>query len=230
MKKVFLIFTCEHASNSVPEKYQKHFIGKKSILASHRGFDWGTEHLGKILGKTFNAPVIFGTFSRLLIDLNRSEGHKTALSEMTMHLGKTEHEIIKETYHRPHWRKVRSLIEEQIKKGNSVIHIGIHSFTPSLHGVVRTTDLGLCYDSRRKSELKLALEWQKSLRSHSDLRIRRNYPYSGQYDGLTSSFRKDFSDKLYRGFEIEINQALVIKERDLKMIESLIVKSLKDIL
>ncbi len=230
MKNVFLIFTCEHASNDIPEEYKKHFKGKKAILESHRGYDWGTEHLGKVLSKTFKAPVVFGKFSRLLIDLNRSEGHKTALSEMTRDLLATEHEIIKETYHRPHWKKVKSIIDEQIKKGKTVVHIGIHSFTPSLNGVVRTTDLGLCYDSRRKTEMKLALEWQESLRTHGKLRVRRNYPYSGQYDGLTSSFRKVYSEKKYRGFEIEINQALVQKSSDLKMIENLIVQSLKDIL
>lgn len=230
MKNLFLIFTCEHASNDIPPKYKKHFIGKKSILASHRGFDWGTEHLGKALSETFKAPVVFGEFSRLLIDLNRSEGHKTALSEMTRHLGDAEHEIIKETYHRPHWKKVRTLIDQQIKKGKTVVHIGIHSFTPSLNGVVRTTDLGLCYDSRRKAELQLALKWQKSLRLHSELRVRRNYPYSGKYDGLTSSFRKIYNEKKYKGFEIEVNQALVQKASDLKMIEKLIIQGLKDIL
>lgn len=227
---MFVIFTCEHASNDIPKEYKKHFVGKKEILAGHRGYDWGTEHLGKALGKTFKAPVVFGTFSRLLIDLNRSEGHKTALSEMTKDLHPDTHEIIKETYHRPHWRKIHNIIEEQIKKGKTVVHIGIHSFTPALNGVVRTTDIGLCYDSRRKTELKLALEWQAALRTHGELRIRRNYPYSGLYDGLTSSFRKLYSEKKYRGFEIEINQALVQKSSDLAMIEKLVIQSLKDIL
>lgn len=230
MKNIFLIFTCEHASNDIPEKYKKHFVGKKDILASHRGFDWGTKHLGQSLGKTFRAPVFYGKFSRLLIDLNRSENHKTALSEMTKGLSDIEHHEIRANYHRPHWDQVKTLINEQIKKGKTVVHIGIHSFTPVFHGVVRTTDLGLCYDSRRKEEMKLALSWQGSLRSHSELRVRRNYPYSGKYDGLTSSFRKLYGEKKYLGFEIEVNQALVQKNSDLVMIEKLIIQSLKDIL
>lgn len=230
MKKVFVIFTCEHASNDVPKEYKKLFSGKKEILDSHRGYDWGTAHLGKALAKSFKSPVVFGQYTRLLIDLNRSEGHKTALSEMTRDLHPDVHELIKETYHRPHWANVQKIIAKQIQKGHQVVHIGIHSFTPKLNGVVRTTDIGLCYDSRRKSELKMALEWQCSLKNHSDLRVRRNYPYSGLYDGLTSSFRKLYSEKKYRGFEIEINQALVDNLTSLSMIERLVIKSLQDIL
>jgi hypothetical protein len=78
--------------------------------------------------------------------------------------------------------------------------------------------------------MKLALLWQASLRAHSELRVRRNYPYSGKYDGLTSSFRKLYGEKKYLGFEIEVNQALVQKNSDLVMIEKLIIQSLKDIL
>ncbi|MBC7711948.1 MAG: N-formylglutamate amidohydrolase [Rhizobacter sp.] len=230
MKNVFLIFTCEHASNSIPAKYKKYFTGKKSILASHRGFDWGTEYLGKSLGKNFKAPVIYGNFSRLLIDLNRHETHKTALSDMTKNLSPDEQETVRRIYHRPHWNEVKKIIADQIKKGKTVLHIGVHSFTPVLYGDVRTCDLGVLYDSRRTAEAEFARVWQKSLRVNSELRVRRNYPYLGKYDGLTSEFRRMYSEKQYKGFEIEVNQSLAKKSTDLKMIEKILIKSLQDIL
>ena len=230
MKNVFLIFTCEHASNKIPAEYKKIFKKKESILASHRGFDWGTAHLGKSLGASFRAPVIFGKFTRLLIDLNRSEMHKAALSEITRNLLPNEHELIINTYHRPHWDQVRKIIDEQIKKGKIVFHIGIHSFTPVFNGQIRMCDFGVLYDSQRKLESAFAISWQKALQVQSKLRIRRNYPYLGKCDGLTSEFRKIYSEKNYRGFEIEVNQALVVKKNDLKMVEQILIKSLQSVL
>ena len=40
-----------------------------------------------------------------------------------------------------------------------------------------------------------------------DLRVRRNYPYVGYADGLTTYLRTRFAAKLYAGLEIEINQS-----------------------
>ena len=39
--------------------------------------------------------------------------------------------------------------------------------------------------------------------------MRRNYPYRGSSDGLTTTLRGLFADPDYLGIEIEVNQALV---------------------
>jgi hypothetical protein len=41
------------------------------------------------------------------------------------------------------------------------------------------------------------------------LRIRRNYPYRGWTDGLTTALRGRFPATRYAGIEIEVNQALL---------------------
>jgi hypothetical protein len=41
------------------------------------------------------------------------------------------------------------------------------------------------------------------------LRVRRNYPYRGQADGLPTWLRRKFPDRAYVGLEFELNQALV---------------------
>jgi predicted N-formylglutamate amidohydrolase len=230
MRNVFLLFTCEHSKCGIPGKYQGHFEKKRALLKTHRGYDWGTFLLGRSLSRAFGAPVVMGKFSRLLIDLNRSESNRNAFSEITKLLSKEEQEEIKMRYHRPHWNEVQKIIEAEIGKGKTVIHIGVHSFTPKLYGEVRNTDLGLLYDSRIKKEKEMGIAWQKSLQSHSDFRIRRNYPYDGKGDGLTSEIRKKYSSKDYRGFEIEVNQSLVTKASDLKKIEKLLIVSLRELL
>jgi predicted N-formylglutamate amidohydrolase len=228
LQKTFILFTCEHASNAIPSKYKQLFTRKESILSSHRSFDHGTKYLGKAFGESFKAPVIYGKFSRLLIDLNRSPSHKTAFSEMTKSLSIDQQIEVKAKYHRPHWEKIEKIIDEKIAKGVTVLHIGVHSFTPVLYNEVRNVDVGILYDSRRKKEVSFAIGWQKSLRNNSDLRIRRNYPYLGMYDGLTTELRERYSEKKYLGIEIEVNHAVLKNPKQIKMIGKLLIKSLKE--
>ena len=226
MRKIFILFTCEHASNAIPIQFKNLFIRKQSLLASHRGFDMGTEYLGSALGKRFKAPVVYGSFSRLLIDLNRSAHHKNAFSEVTKVLSPEAQKKVIANFHRPHCEKIQAIINEQISKGFIVLHIGMHSFTPVLNQVVRDADIGILYDSRCKLESQFAKNWQKTLRANSLLRIRRNYPYLGKFDGLTTNLRKMYFEKKYIGLEIEINQ-LLMKASSIKMIEKLLVESLE---
>ena len=43
-----------------------------------------------------------------------------------------------------------------------------------------------------------------------NLRVRRNYPYAGWTDGLTTYLRTRFPPQRYVGIEIEINQRFVL--------------------
>ena len=42
------------------------------------------------------------------------------------------------------------------------------------------------------------------------LRVRRNYPYRGDADGLTTTLRRRFPWQRYLGIEIEVNQKHVL--------------------
>ena len=42
-----------------------------------------------------------------------------------------------------------------------------------------------------------------------ELRVRRNYPYAGKGDGLTSHLRVRFTPGDYVGIELEVNQGIV---------------------
>lgn len=227
MLPIFIFFTCEHARNDIPTKYKSLFKSKEKVLLTHRGFDHGSKEIGKAFGDFFNSPVIYGKFSRLLIDLNRSQTHKTLFSEMTNPLPKSEKIELIELYHRPHWEEIEKLISDKINKGYIVIHIGVHSFTPALFNEVRNAEIGLLYNSTRKKEVKMAINWQKIIRQNSQLRVRRNYPYNGKSDGLTSKMRKKFSSQDYLGFEIEINHAILKNKNDIKRISQLLSETLK---
>jgi hypothetical protein len=56
----------------------------------------------------------------------------------------------------------------------------------------------------------LCARWQASLAAIAPaLRVRRNYPYAGKADGLTSHLRRRFAPGAYVGIELEVNQRIV---------------------
>jgi predicted N-formylglutamate amidohydrolase len=202
-----LLVTCEHGGNRIPPEYRHLFAGYASVLASHRGHDPGALTLARELARSLHAPLVASTVSRLLVELNRSPGHPRQWSERTRDLTPLEKERLAERYYDPYRREVQARIEHAIGDGHRVLHVSCHSFTPVLEGVRRRTDIGLLYDPRRTPERALCVRWQHLLRSRiAPLRVRRNYPYRGYDDGLTTFLRRVFPQAAYAGVEIEVNQ------------------------
>lgn len=218
MKQKFpaLVITCEHASNAVPR-----FLMNipKEALESHRGYDIGAYGVYRRLVRRLHPDFyIAGKFSRLVIDLNRSENHPDILSEYSRELkGFTRDRIFK--IWKRHHDAVESFIAKAVANAEAqgeglgapcVIHLGIHSFTPVLNNVVRNADIGILYDPARAWETQVATSIIKEIQARAPgLKIRRNYPYLGKSDGLTTSLRKKFGSA-YVGIEIEINQKLFL--------------------
>ena len=148
--------------------------------------------------------------TRLLIDLNRSVGHPRLFSEFSRTLGQAEREALLDRYYFPYRLGIESWIEGQVRRGHQVVHIGIHSFASELGGLARHADLGLLYDPSRTSERAFCQTWQAALGQVDPLlRVRRNYPYLGKADGLTTHLRALFGPRRYAGIELEANQALL---------------------
>jgi predicted N-formylglutamate amidohydrolase len=196
----------------VPREYAGLFAGLDALLDSHRGWDPGSLQWGRQLARAFTAPLHAATTTRLLIDLNRSIGHRQLFSEITRVLPSAERERIVANHYRPHRDRVEGDIARRIAGAQAVIHIASHSFTPVLSGVVRRADVAWLYDPRRDREAALAQRWMAQLaRLRPDLRLRRNYPYQGRGDGLTALLRKRFSGESYLGIELEVNQRFVVQ-------------------
>lgn len=217
MKQNMLILTCEHGGNKIPKVFAERFKKARRVLESHRGWDIGVLKIAKQLQKALNAPLFYSETSRLLVDLNRSEHHRRVFSEYMQGFSKEEREEIFCRYHRPYRDLVTKAIQTQLRRHRSVLHLSLHSFTPALNGEVRSCEIGLLFDPSRKGEREFCDEMKRRLRIVlPDLRVRFNYPYRGVSDGFQRSLRKSFSQHLYGGIELEINQALlsqVIKRR-----------------
>ncbi len=231
-RRNFLVITCEHGGREVPQEYAALFSGREALLASHRGWDAGAFELARELAAAFGAPLYAATTTRLLVDLNRSIGHRQLFSEVTRPLSPAHRVEIVERYYRPHRQAVEGEIARQIAAGRRVIHVASHSFTPMLDGVQRQADVAWLYAPRRPGEAAFAQAWMLALAKLApDLRLRRNYPYQGRADGLTASLRKLYPDAAYVGIELEINQRFVEQSGAAwKGLRAMLVDSLKETL
>ncbi|MDQ3194860.1 MAG: N-formylglutamate amidohydrolase [Burkholderiales bacterium] len=203
----YLVITCEHGGNRIPARYCDLFRGYAALLTTHRGYDAGALTMARELAREFAAPLVAATVSRLLIDLNRSIGHRHLYSGATRNLAKKVRAEIVRDHYRPYRNEVEGLVQRAVCGGKNVIHVSSHSFTPELDGEVRDADIGLLFDPKRAGEALLAGRWQAALKAAAPkLKVRRNYPYAGKADGLTCTFRRSFSPAKYVGIELEINQ------------------------
>ena len=203
------MITCEHAGNDVPTEYGHVFTGSEQVLSSHRAWDPGALEFAQRVAGILAVPVFSCTITRLLIDTNRSPGHRALFSEFSSVLSNREKEWLIHTIYHPYRDPIERLISEKIRSGNIVLHLSIHSFTPVLHGKTRNADVGLLYDPGRRGEKDLSKFLQRELHRNTGLRIRRNYPYRGHSDGFVTTLRGTLGAKNYLGLEIELNQVLL---------------------
>lgn len=211
-ERFHLVFSCEHASPHVPARYAHLFSGKQKILASHRAFDFGAIELARAWQSISQVHLFEGAVSRLLIDLNRSLDHPAVYSEYSLQLSPAEQQHLLHKYYLPYRLRLESYVAEQIKKGFTVLHVSLHSFTPVLRGIRRQAHIGILYDPARALEKRLVGRWQSRLQTALPrMQIRRNYPYRGTDDGFTVALRKKFPESSYLGIELEIRQDLLKK-------------------
>jgi predicted N-formylglutamate amidohydrolase len=228
------LFTCEHASNRIPELYQAIFQGREVLLASHRGYDIGALELARRLAAEFGAPLIYSDISRLVVELNRSIGHPKLFSEVTARLSPEERQGLLDRCYRPHHRGVARVVSGLLAqgggngRGDQLLHVAAHSFTPALDGVPRNADVGLLYDPARPSERAFCAVWRDRLADVAPgLAVRRNSPYRGASDGLTRILRAHHPDPAYIGVELEANQRFYEHHEAWKHLGDVLAKSLR---
>lgn len=206
-RPVELVLSCEHASAAVPRRYRHVFTGHAEVLTSHEGFDIGAHSIARALGRRFDIPVVAAPVTRLLVDTNRSADNRTVFSRFTRALPTIERMDLLRNFHAPHRDAVEARCATAFAAQRRVLHLSVHSFTPTWAGEARRCDLGFLYDPAHRWEAAICRSWQAAMRSaDSSLLIRRNYPYRGTSDGLTRTLRRRFGAADYAGIEIEVNQ------------------------
>ena len=109
-RKNLLVVTCEHGGRDVPAGWTALFSGFEALLETHRGWDPGALALGQQMAARFGVPLHAATTTRLLVDLNRSIGHRQLFSEVTRALSPARRKDIVARHYRPYRDAVEAAI------------------------------------------------------------------------------------------------------------------------
>lgn len=230
MPRDVLVISCEHGGNRIPSPYRSLFTARAGLLATHRGYDRGALPLARRLARATDSALIAATVSRLLVDLNRSQGHTDLHHPVVRRLDPDARHDLLDRYYHPHRRHVEDTIRRLLANGRRVIHISVHTFTPRRRGVVRRADIGLLYDPHRRAEIEWCARWRETLTLVAPRwRIRMNYPYRGSDDGLTTTLRDIFDPRHYLGLELEVNQARLREPTAIRRVGGVIVRSVEQV-
>lgn len=211
-KGLGLVITCEHASPLVPRDLGDLGL-PRDVLRSHRSFDVGALPIARALARSLHAPLFAGRWSRLVADLNRSADHPHVVARRVDGRpvpGNLLSRAERQQRIDDHWRPYRDDATLAIASHSSwgfVLHLSVHTFVESLHGVERSNDIGLLHDPDRPREVAFC-EALKTPLMAAGLSVRRNFPYFGNTDGFTSWLRRVVPPRRYAGIELECNQRL----------------------
>jgi predicted N-formylglutamate amidohydrolase len=208
-----VVVSAEHAGNEIPARYRTLFDSDaaRRALVSHRGWDPGSAEIASLLARECDAPLVAQRVSRLLVECNRSLGHRALWSEFSRGLAGQERSGVLDRYWHAHRDAVRRLVD-RAPEGATVVHVGVHTFTPVWKERPRATDIGLLLDPRRRRERHIAGRWRRGLArafAAEGLRVHLNLPYRGWTDGLTTTLRGQLPEDRYVGIELEVSQRLV---------------------
>ncbi|MGI4954518.1 MAG: N-formylglutamate amidohydrolase [Janthinobacterium lividum] len=157
----FLIL-CDHAGRVVPQR-----LGDLGVPAAemdrHIAYDIGCEAVSLQMSEALDAVLIRQTYSRLVIDCNRTPGHPTSVPPVSDgtavpgNVGLPPEAIaarVREIFD-PYQDAVAAELDRRAAAGQPAIVIGMHSFTPVYGGVTRPWQAGILHD--RDPEFGLAL-------------------------------------------------------------------------
>jgi predicted N-formylglutamate amidohydrolase len=206
-----ILVLCEHASNHLPSRFGSLGLGPDA-LSSHIAWDPGALGVARLLSQALDAPLVYATVSRLVLDLNRDPAAPdsiVAVSENTVVPGNrglddTERaRRVADVYHPFHDATAR-LVEERRRAGLTRAVVSVHSFTPVYRGVERPWHVGLIF----ARDDRMARSVERGLRREPGLVVGMNEPYSPA-DRVFHTLERHAEQKGVAPLMIEIRNDLI---------------------
>ncbi len=231
MKQTVLVLSCEHAVDTIPDKYRDLFQKPLSSRLQKKAMDHGALNITKQISQILHCDFTQNSVSRLLIDCNRSLANKRCFSKYSNTLSEAEKQTLIDQYYTPFRQQTKALIDQHIEANRQVLHISIHTFSPILRGFRQNAGIGLLYDTKRHGEKEVARIWHGLLLQETpSYRIRYNYPFPGNSDSYTKTLRHTYAEKDYLGIEMEVNQALLKTSTAINEVTSALSHSLGELI
>ncbi|MDF7674887.1 N-formylglutamate amidohydrolase [Acetobacteraceae bacterium ESL0709] len=205
------LLVSDHAGLQVPQR-----LGRMGVSDAdwqrHIACDIGIREVGHFLHQLLGASLIEQVYSRLVIDCNRSPGHRTSIPSVSDHtvieanqsLSDRERREREETILHPY----HEAIEEELAGMNpdATVLVSLHSFTPVMNGFQRPWHVGLLHDHDSGSA-QIMIE----LMRREGLCVGDNEPYVlNSLNDYTVPFHA--ARRNLPALEIEIRQDLIAEE------------------
>jgi len=212
-----LVLLCDHASNYFPPPYD-HCLGvSEDDKSAHISWDPGALGVAKALSKLLDAPLIYTTVSRLVIDCNREEDREDltpSLSELTeisgnRNLTEDERTFRLNLVHRPFHTAIEKVLNQRAERGQPSAVVSIHTYTPVYKGQQRPWEIGLISENDRS----LADPVLADLNARGDLTVGDNEPYAPS-DGVYYTIRRHGENRSLPCLMIEIRNDEVTTEAE----------------
>ena len=179
-----IVLACDHSSNRVPGVLGDLGLAKEN-LEQHIAWDIGAGAVARQLSAKLDATAVLGTYSRLVVDLNRDLRDLTAFPAISdgvlipgnISLSVEERAERARVFFKPYHEVLRSVIQERSSPSEQPVLISIHSFTPRQFGVLRPWHVGILWDE----DPRLAVRLLAALRDEPDIIVGDNEPYSGRH-------------------------------------------------
>lgn len=220
------VFCCEHATN--------HFGPRpasgtdRALLDTHWAVDLGVAKLTELLVQDSDGIGIFATYSRLLLDPNRTLDSASLIVESiegkslicNKNLDASEREYRIECLHRGYHDGLNAALTERLARG-PVGLVSMHSFTPIWAGVPRDVEIGVLFD-RNDQMAEAMVEHLIS----DGFQCKANEPYSGRTGELMYAANRHgrFHEVPY--IEFEVRQDLITNHEDRVRISTALHKTL----
>ena len=224
--KSSLLIIVDHASNFIPPNYKNLGLPKK-LTESHIAYDLNILNLSKCINSHLKSEIIYGEYSRLVIDLNRGKNDPTLIPSISdkklitgnVGINSKEYNYRKNFFYNHYHSRIDKLINTKKIK----LIISMHSFNPYFKGKKRNTEIGILSNKdRRYSDLLI-----KQMKKLKKYKIGDNIPYKGDliYDTLYKhGLKKNILHSL-----IEVRNDLINSEIKVNKMARFIVSSLKKI-
>jgi len=174
------LFTCDHYGRLIPR-----VLGDLGLpvneLTRHIAWDIGSLAVAQQVAAALDATLVAQNYSRLVIDCNRDPSVGSSIprssewTDIPGNLGLSEEDLLarRAAIFDPYHQHLRTLIDERIAAGRSVVLVAQHSMTDSFKGVQREMHAAVLYNRDRRFAM-LVLEM---LRREAQLTIAENEPY-----------------------------------------------------
>lgn len=175
-----IVLICEHASNHIPQSLGRLGL-PPSELERHIAWDIGAAEVARGLSRRLDAICFLGTYSRLIIDLNRPLDSPTSIpsrsedTDIPGNIAMTERDrqMRVARIFEPFQARIATHLDERAMRGRKTAIVAIHSFTPVFQGCRRSWHAGILFERSREFAARMIAD----LARDPALVVGANVPY-----------------------------------------------------